>query len=347
MKKLLLLICFIFVAVGGAFLYCNFYIQQEVFIESEKIVEIPKGASLNSMALLLEQNGVIDQPKLFVKIGQFYGYQNQIKYGEFLIVPTDRFIDVYSKVIKGENVKYPLTFVEGDHMYQYARVVGEKGYWSPEKFLSLVKDKSLVQEMLGESHDSFEGYLFPETYHFSKNDSELTIVKTMVNKFLEMTKTINFNQLGLNRHKAVTLASIVEKETGAEFERRRISSVFHNRLKKNMRLQTDPTILYGIMHATGQEVNNIRKQDIRAKTLYNTYVINGLPPGPIANPGIEALKASVDPETSEYLYFVSQNDGTHIFTSNYNDHLKAVKKYQLDPKMRAGKSWRDLKKKAK
>src|SRR5690606_23129205 len=109
--------CFVVVAAGGFLLYCNFYIQQEVFLNSEKIVEIPKGASLNSMALLLEQNGVIDQPKLFVKIGQFYGYQNQIKYGEFLITPTDRFIDVYRKVIKGENVKYPLTFVEGDHMY--------------------------------------------------------------------------------------------------------------------------------------------------------------------------------------------------------------------------------------
>ena len=113
-----------------------------------------------------------------------------------------------------------------------------------------------------------------------------------------------------------------------------------------MRLQTDPTIIYGIMHETGHEINNIKKSDITKPTAYNTYVINGLPPGPIANPGIESIKAAVQPRNTPFLYFVSQNDGTHIFTESYDDHLKAVKKYQMDPRARQGKSWRDLKEKS-
>jgi UPF0755 protein len=145
------------------------------------------------------------------------------------------------------------------------------------------------------------------------------------------------------RHEHVTLASIVEKETGAPGERPMIASVFHNRLKKSMRLQSDPTIIYGILDQNGGEpVKNITKQDIITTTPYNTYKIEALPVGPIANPGKESLLATLNPAESDNFYFVSRNDGTHIFTKTYEEHSQAVRTYQLDPKMREGKSWRDL-----
>ena len=150
---------------------------------------------------------------------------------------------------------------------------------------------------------------------------------------------------GWTRHQIVTLASIIEKETGAPEERPLISSVFHNRLKKGMRLQTDPTVLYGKAERVGSFAINITTEDLRTPNRYNTYTIYGLPPGPIANPGREALSAVLAPAESTYLYFVSQNNGTHIFSSDYEAHNKAVKHFQLDPKAREGKSWRDLSKK--
>ena len=345
MKKFVVVLLLIIVSVSAPIFYSYYYLDQKVLINEDIIVEIPKGSSLHSVAKILNKKGVIEQPRVFAKLGQLYGYHQRIKYGEFLISKEDSYLRVYDRIIKGENVKYPITFVEGEHMYHYAKLIEEKRLGKASTFLKLVRDKKIIKKLLKKDLESLEGYLFPDTYHFSKNDTELLIVATMVNKFLEETETLNFNKLGLDRHKAITLASIVEKETGASFERRKISSVFHNRLKKNMRLQTDPTILYGIMDKTGVETNNIRKKDIMDKTRYNTYVIKGLPPGPIASPGLEAIKAALNPEETSYLYFVSKNDGTHVFTNNYKDHQKAVKHFQLNPKMRKGKSWRDLKKK--
>jgi UPF0755 protein len=141
----------------------------------------------------------------------------------------------------------------------------------------------------------------------------------------------------------ITLASVVEKETGAPDERPIIASVFYNRLKKNMRLQSDPTIIYGLEMQRGKLVRNIHKSDILAKTPFNTYVISGLPLGPISNPGKEAILAALKPEKTEYLYFVSMNEGRHYFSRTYEEHEKAVRQYQMNAKERAGKSWRHLK----
>ena len=150
---------------------------------------------------------------------------------------------------------------------------------------------------------------------------------------------------GWSPRQILTLASIVEKETGAPEERPLVASVFHNRLRKGMLLQTDPTIIYGKAKETGKIVLNITRADLTRYTPYNTYVIKGLPPGPIANPGKAALQAVVHPAQSDYLYFVSKNDGTHQFSTDLAAHNAAVRKFQLDPKAREGKSWRDLKSK--
>ncbi len=344
MKKILFFIVFLVIVAVSVKVSLHLYLNQNVGLNSPIIVTIKKGTSLTRVARMLSRERVIKFPKIFVKVGQLYGYGQSIKYGEYELNPNLTYHDVLDKIVSGDTYKYEVTFVEGDHMYKYATQLEEMGLTTKEKFFKVVKNKDLIKKWLGEDLSSFEGYLFPETYHFSKVDGAKTIVKTMVFKFLDEVKNINFSSSSLTRHELVTLASIVEKETGAPFERPLISSVFHNRIAKKMKLQTDPTIIYGILDKTGVEVRNIRKKDIMTPSLYNTYVIKGLPPGPIGNPGIESIRAAMNPAKSEYLFFVSQNDGTHVFTSTYKDHSKAVRKFQLDPKMREGKSWRDLKK---
>lgn len=166
-----------------------------------------------------------------------------------------------------------------------------------------------------------------------QKDSDINVTENTKLKFTE-------NQLSL--HQIITLASIVEKETGAKEERPIISAVFHNRLKQKMRLQTDPTIIYGMAIELKYMPENITKEDIRTPTPYNTYTFEGLPPGPIANPSAEAIHAALNPDKNEFLFFVSKNEGHHVFSRTYQEHQKNVQMFQMDPKARAGKSWRDL-----
>ena len=347
MKKLVFLVLTLGGLGFGTWQGLQIYLAKSLALSSPEIIEVKKGSSLTSIAGNLNKRNIIQYPRLLVKMGQILGYADRIKYGEYQITPQDSYRDLLEKIVSGDNHRYSVTLVEGDHIYKLADQLASKGLVDKKRFLTYIKSPETARSLLGVVAGSLEGYLFPDTYHFSKTDGMKTIVKTMVDKFLSETKNLNLSTQGLNRHQVVTLASIIEKETGAAFERPLISSVFHNRLKKKMRLQTDPTIIYGIMDQTGREIKNIRKKDIRKPTPYNTYVIKGLPPGPIGNPGIEAIKAAIRPKKSEFLYFVSQNDGTHVFSENYDKHLKAVRDFQLNPEARKGKSWRDLNKKTR
>ena len=187
--------------------------------------------------------------------------------------------------------------------------------------------------------ETLEGYLYPDTYLFTRNTPALEVLKIMVAQFRIKVKKLDFSNTTLDLHSIITLASIVEKETGAKHERARIAGVFHNRLKKKMRLQSDPTTIYGVYETFG---GNLRKSHLLQVTPYNTYKISGLPKGPISNPGLLSIKAALFPENHKHLFFVSKNDGTHIFTSTYKEHLKAVKFWQQTRRNRLGKSWRDL-----
>lgn len=341
MKKLLGLVVILSILLGGVYYSSEVYLAKTV--GRDTLIEINKGASLSSVARQLSQEKLIVYPRIFVKLGQYYGFSDKLKFGEYKVTTETNYRELFKIITSGKSFKYSVTLVEGDHMYKYARQLEEKGLCKASEFLRLAKDPKTINALLGKKIKSLEGYLFPDTYQFAKSDGAKTIIKTMVKKFLAETNKLNFTAVGLTRHQAVTLASIIEKETGAAFERPMISSVFYNRMKKNMRLQTDPTIIYGILDATGKEIRNIRTKDINGKTAYNTYVIKGLPPGPIANPGRDSLRAAVNPDKTPYLYFVSKNNGTHVFTTNYKDHRAAVKKFQLNAKARKGKSWRDLK----
>jgi UPF0755 protein len=234
-----------------------------------------------------------------------------------------------------------ITIPEGKNMYQVGKILEEQKIVDYDDFIKTVKDKSFLKS-LGIPGNTAEGYLYPDSYKFALNTPPRTVVRTMYSAFKRKTKNLGLNKSSLNSHQVVILASIVEKETGASFERPQIAGVFHNRLKKKMRLQSDPTTIYGIYETFN---GNLRKKHLLEKTPYNTYKIPALPAGPIANPGLEAIKAVLSPSKHSYLYFVSQNDGTHVFTKNYKDHLKAVERFQINRANRVGKSWRDLKEK--
>jgi UPF0755 protein len=227
----------------------------------------------------------------------------------------------------GKVALFRVTIPEGFNIYQIAAHLASHQLASEPAFLEKAADPAFLKEM-GIAARTFEGYLFPETYHFPKGVTPEKIISTMVRRFEEVFQPQwreRAAALNMTVHQIVTLASIIEKETGAAFERPLISSVFHNRLERDMRLSSDPTVIYGIRDFNG----NLTRQDLERKTPYNTYRIKGLPPGPIANPGAQSLKAALYPAQTGFLYFVSRKDGTHQFSTNLSDHNKAVRKYQL------------------
>lgn len=314
--------------------------------ETEIVYEVRPGAGFNTVAKELQEKGLIQDASLFKFFVKFRGQGGNLKVGEYLLRPNMTPSEVLSTITSGKSVARSFTVSEGLSTYEIAALLEKNGIGNSAEFMRLVRDPVFVQSLLGEERESLEGYLFPETYMVTKYTDMKSLVTNMVKRFLAVYSELEEkNQyVGLTRHRLVTLASIIEKETGAPEERPLISSVFHNRLARGMRLQTDPTVIYGKAESLGRIVISITRKDLQTPTRYNTYLIPGLPPGPIANPGKEALDAAMKPQASKYIFFVSQNDGTHVFTEKYQDHLKAVRKFQLDARARKGKSWRDLNK---
>ena len=309
------------------------------------IFEVKPGQSLKQIADTLEAEQLISSAfkiRLWAKVS---GNSNQVKVGEYALNTTMSPKEIFEVLISGKSVARTLTIAEGLNIFEIAELIEKKGFTTHQEFLKLVRDKKFIYQVLGENVSSLEGYLFPETYSYTKYTTLPELVRSMVGRFLkvysEVTAATGGTQ-GWTRNQVVTLASIVEKETGAPEERPLISSVFHNRLRIHMRLQTDPTVMYGYWVQTGKPMTNITRKDLLAPHMYNTYVISGLPPGPIANPGRESLRAALQPAQSEYLYFVSKNQGTHTFSTSLKEHENAVRKFQIDPKAREGKSWRQL-----
>lgn len=348
MKKILtLILVFILVSVAGvAFLAISFMAERPSTATETVVFNVMPGASFQSVASNLEQQHLITDAFKFRLLAKFAGADSKLRVGEYAISRNALPRDVLQTITSGKSVEYSMTFQEGINIYEIAAYLDRQGMLSGKEFLALCKDPQFLKEALGEAIESCEGYMFPETYKITKFTTLRTVMRNMIANFLHNYNSITPNpSLEMNRHQLVTLASIVEKETGAGDERQLVSSVFHNRMSKGMRLQTDPTIVYGILDAGRPYKGNITKADLLGPTRYNTYVIKGLPPGPIANPGKQALFAAAYPSRSDYLFFVSRNDGTHVFSKDYAGHTKAVGQFQLDAKARQGKSWRDLNKK--
>jgi UPF0755 protein len=349
MKKILLITIFsVFLAsVGGMwFVWNNFVNKPMSDLDQEIAYEVAPGLSFRAVAKDLQKQQLIRNADFFVILAKLHGGANKMKVGEYALNHNMSPKEILTAILSGKSIERKLTVAEGLNIFEVAEVFEAAGLAKKDEVFKTLTDKAYVKEVLGEERESLEGYLFPETYSFTKYTDYKTIIAEMISKFKAIYKVAESSSKiqGLNKHEIVTLASIIEKETGAPEERPMISSVFHNRLAKHMMLQTDPTIIYGKALETGNLEIKISKADLTKPTPYNTYVIKALPPGPIANPGKAALLAAVQPASSNYLYFVSHNDGTHQFSEDYKSHEKAVKKFQLDPKAREGKSWRDLKK---
>lgn len=307
--------------------------------EVKSLIEIRRGEPARAVAQTLFKEGMISDPTKFMRLGSLLSKWSKMKVGEYSVSNKMSPLEIFNVLESGVSVAFPLVVPEGRNMYEIAALV-EATYDQPkEEFLEIVKrtktDLGLPQGA------TLEGFLFPDTYFFPHSISTGEIVDRMIARFKANWTSKDderAKELGLNRYQVVTLASIVEKETGAPEERPLISSVFHNRLKKKMRLQSDPTTIYGIWN---RYKGNIHRQDLLDPTPYNTYAVSGLPKGPISNPGRASIEAALYPSTSDFLYFVSKNDGTHVFSRTFEEHNQAVKKFQLDAKAREGKSWRN------
>lgn len=288
--------------------------------------EIAEDEPLAHVASRLAASGLIRNQTYFVIFGRLTGSERQLKPGEYALSRSMRPLEMLDRFRRGLVVLHPVTIPEGYSVRQIADVFRGAGIGDAEELLALSESPEFIRE-LGLDVPTLEGYLFPDTYALPRNIGTPEIVRRMVGRFYETYQSVwaaRQVELGLTRHQVVTLASIIEKETGSGIERPIISAVFHNRLRMRMPLQSDPTVIYPIKNFDG----NLRKVDLIRDNPYNTYRRRGLPPGPIANPGREALEAALYPAPVDYLYFVARNDGSHHFSRTLREHNKAVDQYQ-------------------
>jgi UPF0755 protein len=265
--------------------------------------------------------------------GKSHSADRKIHAGEYELNAGMLPAEILAKLQSGQVVLHPVTIPEGLTMTQIADVLAQKAVVDPVEFLRLARDRAFVAS-LGVTSDTLEGYLYPDTYKFPRGMKTKDVVLAMVEHLRQMfgpELQARAEEMKMSVHQVLTLASVIEKETGSGGERPEISAVFHNRLRKHIPLQSDPTVIYGLPNFDG----NIRKKDLSNPSPYNTYRWPGLPPGPIANPGVQAIRAALFPSNSHALYFVSRNDGTHQFSATLTEHNEAVEKYQRRPFRRA------------
>ncbi len=306
---------------------------------SFRIILIEPGNFIKTSDLLYKE-GLIKDSKRFFWLARLLRMSSKVRVGEYEVKMDMSPFDILKVITSGKSVLHAVHIPEGFNIDQIADDLASKNLVDRTEFINLAKDTKMAK-LLGINDISLEGYLYPETYSFTHFTGERVILKTMVEKFKEVySREIKFaaERQKASMHDVVVLASMIEKETGAPEERPIISSVFHNRLKLKMLLQSDPTVIYG----KKTERMNITKADLLTPTPYNTYTRKGLPAGPISNPGKNSLLAAIEPADTKYLYFVSRNNGTHYFSATYAEHNQAVKVYQQNAAARRGKSWRDL-----
>lgn len=298
-----------------------------------RTVDIPEGATLRQVADLLEVKGLIHSSLGFLTLGKLVLADRRIPAGEYLLHTGMRPVQILSDILNSRAVLRRLTVPEGYTVVQIADLLRQQRMSDPDEFLRLSRDRDFLRSLHLET-DSLEGYLFPDTYRFAKNAKAAHLIETMVAALWQVFTPellARAKEINMSIHEVLTLASVIEKETSVAAERPLVSAVFHNRLRRGMRLQSDPTVIYALEAFDG----DLHKRDLAIESSYNTYRVAGLPPGPIANPGVEAIRAALYPARANYLYFVSRNDGTHHFSSTLAEHNQAVEKYQLSGVHRA------------
>lgn len=292
-------------------------------------VEIAAGRNFADICRELKNKGVIKYAWALDALGRFRKADTKISAGEYELSPAMDPRSILHKLISGDVIKRQITVKEGFTIKDIARALETAGIIKAEDFEREASDPRLLSKA-GISAASFEGYLFPETYFFSRPVSAQTIIWTMLEegeRHWPREFTEKAEKMRLSRHEVLTLASIIEKESGNVDEQPLISSVFHNRLSQVMKLQSDPTVIYGLPNFNG----NLTKEDLQNPHPYNTYVNFGLPPGPIANPGLSAIKAALFPKQTTFLFFVADGSGKHVFSTTLAEHNEAVARFQKGP----------------
>lgn len=290
------------------------------------IVYIKPKTGVQEIAQALREAGVIQSSWAFLSLAYLQGSLTRLHAGEYEFTRGMSLLDVLRKLEAGRVVTHQVTIPEGFTAENIARLLAGEKLVDGDRFQALVADSQFV-ESLGVPGQTLEGYLFPDTYRLTRGMEEEEIIRAMVARFRQAVPRDvedQANRLGLEVHSLVTLASLIEKEAKLDSERPLVSAVFYNRLRRNMPLQSDPTAVYGVPGPR----RRITVMDLKRKTPYNTYLKAGLPPGPIANPGMASLLAALNPARVTYLYFVSKNDGSHFFSHTLEQHAEAVRRYQ-------------------
>jgi UPF0755 protein len=329
LKRIGLLLLFLLVILGALFWdsYTLFLNPPPLPNPEVRIVHIVPGMGLPAVADRLTRDGVIQDPKKFMILAWWKRVSKRIQWGDFELYQGMPPAQVLNYLTTGKNMLRKVTIPEGFTLQQIAQRLEEEKLVEARAFIALARDPVWV-EGLGLEGTSLEGYLFPDTYFFPRGITSEKIQKKMVDQFKKVLAGLppgGSPPVPLSLKETVILASIVERESGLSRERPLIASVFYNRLRKGMPLQSDPTVIYGLDHFDG----DLKKKDLLRPTSYNTYCRTGLPVGPIANPGRDSLQAVLSPARSDYLYFVSKNDGSHYFSEKLSDHNRAVGRYQL------------------
>jgi UPF0755 protein len=318
----------IFLAVLGAALLSAFLLFDTHPTGSweGKLVLVPKGSRLPEVIGILREGGILPHPLAFRALVLLTFSGRRLHYGEYAFPRPPSAFDAWRRLVRGDVIKYEVTVAPGTNLYDIAELLKEKKLAPAEAFLATAASPAVLRrlEIPGESA---EGYLFPDSYIFVKPVTPEEILEIMVRQFRKKVPPdaeMRAREAGLSLHQVLTIASIIEKETGIEEEKPLVSAVIRRRLALGMALQMDPTVIYGVKRFDG----TVTRKDLRTAGPYNTYLNRGLPPGPIANPGLAALAAALDPSTSEYLYFVSRNDGSHAFSRTLPEHNRAVERFR-------------------
>jgi len=332
-KRLLLFVILLLVvcAAGATWFYLGVNRPYKGYAESEQFVEIPPGSGTAAIARRLTDAGVVTDVNTFRLALWVTGQGRRLQAGEYRFDHPLSARQVAEKIGRGEVYVHPITFREGLTIKQMAELYESRGFGPAKDFVEAAKNVALVQAIDPAAKD-LEGYLFPDTYALPRRATADQLVARMVASF---TKALTPDLIekatanGQSVRQLVTLASIVEKETGKAEERPMVAAVYANRLKIGMGLQCDPTVIYALERA-GRFNGNLTREDLQFDSPYNTYRYAGLPPGPIASPGRASLEAAARPASVDYLYFVSRNDGSHVFATTLAEHNKNVKVWQKD-----------------
>lgn len=333
MKRLLLALLVLVVlaaAAAGGWVYLSLERPYRAYSEAEQFVEIPPGSGPAVMGRRLEEAGVVRSAEAFRLAVWIRGVGHRLQAGEYRFDAPMSVKEVVDKIARGDVHLVTITFPEGLTIRQMGDIFEDRGFGAAIDFVDAAGNEQLIADLDPDARD-LEGYLFPDTYSLPRRVAAAQLVERMVAGFRKaLTPEVveRGKARGLSVREVVTLASLVEKETAKPEERELVAAVYSNRLRIGMGMQADPTVIYAL-ELLGEYRGNLTRQNMRVDHPYNTYVYAGLPPGPIANPGRASLEAAVNPADVPYLYFVSRNDGSHIFSTTYEEHRRNVQEWQV------------------